>query len=249
MQTRQGHRGEVPVIAPPTDSGGAAKELAPKGPVGTVFVPLPVPIASTLPPPTPIEPLAFTARAIQEELIGASQERRRELTDTGQVVNRVVYDAMVFAPGSVDRVPGNALLFESRFESGNLRRAVHVNGNDYDLLLNWDHGTRGHTQWYYFSVSNAHAGEKYTFNIVNFCKPQSLCAAVLHPKHPPAPPPHCPPVPCTRRVHLVASGCLSAGAAGTRMACAPSSIPPPPPLSSATAGRALAPMSSITRMA
>ena len=51
---------------------------------------------------------------------------------------------------------------------------VHVIGNEYDLLLNWDHGTRGHTQWYFFSVSNAQVGERYTFNIVNFCKPQSL---------------------------------------------------------------------------
>ena len=146
----------------------------PKGPVGMTFVPLPAPIALTLPPPHQVEPLAEQSRALQEELAAAAQERRREQTDAGEVLNRVVYDAQVFVPGGTDRVPGGALLFESRFESGNLRRAVHVNGNEYDLLLNWDHGTRGHTQWYYFSVCGAHAGEKYTFNIVNFCKPQSL---------------------------------------------------------------------------
>lgn len=110
----------------------------------------------------------------REALISAASERRREWQEAGQVLNRVVYDSMVFVPGSADRVPGGALLFESRFESGNLRRAVHVNGNEYDLLLNWDHGTRGHTQWYFFSVSHAVVGEKYIFNIVNFCKPQSL---------------------------------------------------------------------------
>jgi hypothetical protein len=137
-------------------------------------VPLPVPIASTLPPPNAIEPLAHLSAPDREALITGASERRRELTESGQLLNRVVYDSMVFVPGSAERVPGGGLLFESRFESGNLRRAVHVNGNEYDLLLNWDHGTRGHTQWYFFSASNARVGEKYTFNIVNFCKPQSL---------------------------------------------------------------------------
>ena len=163
-------------MSPPetSSSGTAAKDPPPKGPVGVSFVPLPVPIASTLPPPSSIEPLANLNHADREALAIAATERRRELTEAGQVLNRVVYDSQVFVPGSADRVPGGGLLFESRFESGNLRRAVHVNGNEYDLLLNWDHGTRGHTQWFFFSVAAAHVGEKYIFNIVNFCKPQSL---------------------------------------------------------------------------
>ena len=91
----------------------------------------------------------------RERLAEANAERRREQTEAGQVLNRVVYDSQVFIPASTDRVPGGGLLFESRFESGNLRRAVHVNGNEYDLLLNWDHGTRGHTQWFLFAVRGA----------------------------------------------------------------------------------------------
>ena len=47
-------------------------------------------------------------------------------------------------------------------------------GNEYDLLMNWDHGTRGHTQWFFFAVRGAAAGETYLFNLINFCKPQSL---------------------------------------------------------------------------
>ena len=43
-------------------------------------------------------------------------------------------------PASTDKVPGGALLFESRFESGNLRRAVHVNGNDFDAARIDDSG-------------------------------------------------------------------------------------------------------------
>ena len=43
----------------PSAEGTAAKEPPPKGPVGVSFVPLPVPIANTLPPPHTIEPLAY----------------------------------------------------------------------------------------------------------------------------------------------------------------------------------------------
>ena len=180
-----GGKNRTPVVRPMTgsenlgrksshDGGSAVKDPPPKGPVGMNFVPLPVPISTTLPPPDVIEPLFVLRSAEREALANSAMERRREQMEAGQVLNRVVYDSQVFIPASADRVPGGGLLFESRFESGNLRRAVHVNGNEYDLLLNWDHGTRGHTQWYFFSVSGAKAGEKYTFNIVNFCKPQSL---------------------------------------------------------------------------
>ena len=159
------------------ENGRAAEK--PKGPPGVTFVPLPVPIASSLPGPSLYEPLLVPPSAEHREgLLAAHQERRRILSETGQVLNRVVYDASAFVPASLDKVPGGALLFESRFESGNLRRAVHVNGNEYDLLLNWDHGTRGHTQWFFFSTSGAIKGESYRFNIVNFCKPQSLCAPI-----------------------------------------------------------------------
>jgi hypothetical protein len=37
------------------------------------------------------------------------------------------------------------LVFESRFESGNLAAAVKVNENDYHLLLQNDVNTSGHT--------------------------------------------------------------------------------------------------------
>ncbi|KAL1530853.1 hypothetical protein AB1Y20_001747 [Prymnesium parvum] len=136
------------------------------------LVPFPAPIAA-LPPSGP-EPLLSLSAERREALIAAALERRRQQIDSGSAFNRVVYDSMVFVPPSADRVPGGALLFESRFESGNLRRAVHVSGNEYDLLLSWDHGTRGHTQWFFFAVIGARAGESYCFNIVNFCKPQSL---------------------------------------------------------------------------
>ncbi len=64
--------------------------------------------------------------------------------------------------------------FESRFESGNLRRAIQVYEFEYDLILKPDYNTRGYTQWYYFRVSNTRAGKTYRFNIINLMKPDSL---------------------------------------------------------------------------
>jgi hypothetical protein len=39
----------------------------------------------------------------------------------------------------------NTLVFESRFESGNLRRAVQVGEYEYDLILKYDYGTNNYT--------------------------------------------------------------------------------------------------------
>jgi hypothetical protein len=67
----------------------------------------------------------------------------------------------------------NTLLFESRFESGNLRRAVKINDYEYDLHLKNDYGTNGYTQWYFFEVQNTRKDRSYRFNIVNLMKPDS----------------------------------------------------------------------------
>lgn len=53
----------------------------------------------------------------------------------------------------------NTLLFESRFESGNLRRAIQVYEYEYDLILKPDYNTRGNIQWYYFRIGNMRAGK------------------------------------------------------------------------------------------
>ena len=66
------------------------------------------------------------------------------------------------------------LVFESRFESANLEEAVKVGVHEYELTLRCDLYTEKHTQWFYFQVSNAKPGVKYTFTIVNLMKPNSL---------------------------------------------------------------------------
>lgn len=39
----------------------------------------------------------------------------------------------------------NTLVFESRFESGNLRRVVMMGDNTYNLILKYDYGTTTYT--------------------------------------------------------------------------------------------------------
>lgn len=66
------------------------------------------------------------------------------------------------------------LVFESRFESGNLKRAWLIDENEYDLIMQSDYNSPGYSQWYYFKVTNTRSDIKYKFNISNFYKPDSL---------------------------------------------------------------------------
>jgi len=66
------------------------------------------------------------------------------------------------------------LRFNSRFEAGNLKRAIKVSDYEYHLFLEYDVETKGHVQWFYFSVTNYRERQPVTFKIVNFMKPESL---------------------------------------------------------------------------
>lgn len=82
----------------------------------------------------------------------------------------------------------HTITFDSEFESGNLLRAVQKGEWEYDLFLRADLHTPGHTQWFYFAISNTHIGDcgssnemdvgdeavRVRFNIVNLTKPDSL---------------------------------------------------------------------------
>jgi len=52
--------------------------------------------------------------------------------------------------------------------------AIKVSDNEYDLVLQNDINTNGHTQWYFFRVANTVAGQKIKFNMINLLKPDSL---------------------------------------------------------------------------
>ncbi|KAL7026828.1 hypothetical protein ACKWTF_005185 [Chironomus riparius] len=73
------------------------------------------------------------------------------------------------------------LIFESRFESGNLARVVKVTNNYYELYLRPDMYTNRHTQWFYFRVKNTRAKMTYRFSIVNLTKPDSLYKEGMRP--------------------------------------------------------------------
>ena len=60
------------------------------------------------------------------------------------------------------------LIFESRFESGNLDLAIKLSDTEYNLVLQNDSVTNGNTQWFYFKVSNTRKNKMVTFHILNF---------------------------------------------------------------------------------
>lgn len=66
------------------------------------------------------------------------------------------------------------LRFDSNFECGNLARVHYVKEEEYDLYLNVDTNTKGHTQWFFFSVACTNPIGKVTFNIRNSCKWESV---------------------------------------------------------------------------
>uniref|UniRef100_A0A0N4UGX2 Peptidase_M14 domain-containing protein n=1 Tax=Dracunculus medinensis TaxID=318479 RepID=A0A0N4UGX2_DRAME len=74
------------------------------------------------------------------------------------------------------------LLFESRFECGNLRKAIQVAPLYYQLVLSPDiNQTTAHYQWFYFEVSNNQANLSYTFEIINCHKTGSMFSLGMQP--------------------------------------------------------------------
>ena len=75
----------------------------------------------------------------------------------------------------------NILIFESRFESGNLQLAYLIESPYYDdeyfneiekyqLFLHNDTNTTGYTQWFFFRVSNTKKNKKVNFAIMNLMR-------------------------------------------------------------------------------
>eukprot|EP00928_Gymnodinium_smaydae_P030216 TRINITY_DN22528_c0_g1_i1.p1 TRINITY_DN22528_c0_g1~~TRINITY_DN22528_c0_g1_i1.p1 ORF type:complete len:740 (-),score=88.27 TRINITY_DN22528_c0_g1_i1:40-2217(-) len=73
------------------------------------------------------------------------------------------------------------LAFSSSFESGNLALALCEKPSRYTLLLDFDHNTRGYTQWFYFAVQGGVKGSTVTFNLVNMSKSDSMFARGMKP--------------------------------------------------------------------
>lgn len=114
------------------------------------------------------------------------------------LLNQIVYDSKEQSPYhndlpqlnlNLDTYPyyipksktDKTLIFESRFESGNLRRAIQIADYDYQLILEADYQTTGHTQWFYFSVANTRKDVEYRFKILNMNKLDSLYNSGMKP--------------------------------------------------------------------
>ncbi|GAV07086.1 hypothetical protein RvY_16966-2 [Ramazzottius varieornatus] len=73
------------------------------------------------------------------------------------------------------------LRFDSLFESGNLRKAIQVDHQEYDLCLAADIGRAIAGQWYYFQVSGMKARTAYRFNIINGNRPSCFYGKGMQP--------------------------------------------------------------------
>lgn len=72
--------------------------------------------------------------------------------------------------------------FFSRFENGNLKKAIRVSRTEYELHLSEDYNTNGHYHWFYFkTTSTLPANTPVHFAIVNMLKRRSLYNAGLRP--------------------------------------------------------------------
>lgn len=108
---------------------------------------------------------------MQEHNIESDDKDFTKLKTKGKIGNIVMPPSQYYIPESAK---DPTLIFESRFESGNLLVAIKVSEQEYDLVLQNDINTNGHTQWYFFRVGNTRKGQKIRFNIINLAKPDSL---------------------------------------------------------------------------
>ena len=100
---------------------------------------------------------------------------------------RVVAEENFMKKKKVERGPvpkdiqEDSLVFESRFECGNLAKATRITDTYYELKLRPDLFTSRHCQWFYFRVQNMRANTEYRFSFVNFLKPDSQYCVGMKP--------------------------------------------------------------------
>ncbi|XP_053779413.1 cytosolic carboxypeptidase 1 isoform X3 [Desmodus rotundus] len=120
-----------------------------------------------IPPPFK-EPILERPYGVQRTKIAQDIER---LIHQSDIIDRVVYD--LDNPNYTIPEDGDILKFNSKFESGNLRKVIQIRKNEYDLILNSDINSNHYHQWFYFEVSGMRPGVAYRFNIINCEKSNS----------------------------------------------------------------------------
>lgn len=114
------------------------------------------------------EPILERVYGVQRTKIFQDIER---LIHSSDILDKVVYDLDNQSSPLTDN--GESLKFNSKFESGNLRKAIQVRKFEYDLILNSDINSNHYHQWFYFEVGNMRPGVRYRFNIINCEKSNS----------------------------------------------------------------------------
>ncbi|XP_026559650.1 cytosolic carboxypeptidase 1 isoform X1 [Pseudonaja textilis] len=133
-----------------------------------------------IPPPFK-EPILDRPYGVQRKKRMAASHMRTLMTKIAQdierlihpndIIDRVVYDLDNLSCLVPDE--GDVLKFNSKFESGNLRKVIQIRKNEYDLILNSDINSNHYHQWFYFEVSGMRTGSAYRFNIINCEKTNS----------------------------------------------------------------------------
>jgi len=137
------------------------------------------------------EPFYISKGGSQKDLISRCKKTFLQRIATATGSPNIVYDSLKKPPGAGEdynrpdtsgrltpyytpKSPDDiTLVFESRFESGNLRRAIKVSEGEYDLMCRPDINTNSYAQWFFFSISNTRV-KRYKFNIINMLKSDSL---------------------------------------------------------------------------
>ncbi|KAI1239911.1 hypothetical protein IHE44_0011349 [Lamprotornis superbus] len=120
-----------------------------------------------IPPPFK-EPILERPYGVQRTKICQDIER---LIYQNDIIDRVVYDLDNLSCSVPEEA--DVLKFNSKFESGNLRKVIQIRKNEYDLILNSDINSNHYHQWFYFEVSGMKTGISYRFNIINCEKSNS----------------------------------------------------------------------------
>ncbi|XP_043371077.1 cytosolic carboxypeptidase 1 isoform X3 [Dermochelys coriacea] len=120
-----------------------------------------------IPPPFK-EPILERPYGVQRTKISQDIER---LIHQNDIIDRIMYD--LDNPSYSVPEEGEFLKFNSKFESGNLRKVIQIRKNEYDLILNSDINSNHYHQWFYFEVSGMRPGIGYRFNIINCEKSNS----------------------------------------------------------------------------
>ncbi|XP_006135945.1 cytosolic carboxypeptidase 1 isoform X2 [Pelodiscus sinensis] len=119
-------------------------------------------------PPSFKEPILERPYGVQRTKISQDIER---LIHQNDIIDRVMYD--LDNPSYSVPEETEILRFNSKFESGNLRKVIQIRKNEYDLILNSDINSNHYHQWFYFEVSGMRTGIGYRFNIINCEKSNS----------------------------------------------------------------------------